>query len=1047
MAIPVLNTGLVSPLQLVNTLLICNLYASATFALVLKTINNNIMNLRFYTLFAFLLLCVASLSAQTRTITDADLVGGQTYNWSADTTYILDGYVFLETGGILNIEAGTLIKGKAEPSTGDPASALIITVGAQIFAEGTAAEPIIFTAESDDIMDNSDLLATDRGFWGGLIILGDAVIARPGGTDNIEGIPADQERARFGGTDNDDNSGVLRYVSIRHAGDIVNNGNEINGLSLGGVGRGTTVEYIEVFGNDDDGIEIFGGTVDIKHAAVSFCKDDSFDWDYGWRGRGQFWFSIHDTDLAGRGAEMDGASPDGQAPFSKPTVFNATYIGSGVGATPGEEGNDIGLLFRDNTGGFYYNSIFTDFPNLALAIEDLASEVDAYNNFARDSLALIKNIWWNFGAGSTLEQIATLVDNEVPLSDDKTLFATLVADGNTLEDPSLGGISRMTDGGLDPRPNGGSAALRGGEIPTDPFFDQVTYRGAFNNQNNWMLGWTALDAYGYLGDLAAPQESDCSSPIVIKDGDLNGNQTYNFTADNCYLLDGYVFLEAGGVLNIEPGTVIKGKAEPSTGDPASALIITVGAQIFANGAPDNPIIFTAEDDDLDDNEDLLATDRGFWGGLIILGDAPIARPGGADNIEGIPADQERARFGGTDSDDNSGVLRYVSIRHAGDIVNNGNEINGLSLGGVGSGTTIEYIEVFANDDDGIEIFGGTVDIKYAAVAFCKDDSYDWDYGWRGRGQFWFGIHDSDLAGRGAEMDGASPDGQAPFAKPTVANATYIGSGVSATPGEEGNDIALLFRDNTGGFYYNSIFTDYPNLGLAIEDLGSEVDAYNNFVNDSLALINNIWWNFGAGSSLEEIASLVDNEVPAADNKTLFATLAADGNQVVDPLLGGISRMTDMGLDPRPNPGPAVGNAISLDDPFFTAVNFHGAFDPTAPLWIKGWTAIDAYGYLGDIVSGIEDRIKVEKGLTFEAPVPNPSRLEATIKFNMIEADKVNMYVVDITGKLISRELLNQYYGSGDHQYILNVSNLPTGTYFVVLQSGKSVLTHKMIVTR
>ena len=558
-----------------------------------------------------------------------------------------------------------------------------------------------------------------------------------------------------------------------------------------------------------------------------------------------------------------------------------------------------------------------------------------------------------------------------------------------------------------------------------------------------------MDEYGYLGDLVIEQVSDCSNPIVIKDSDLLGGQTYTWTSDNCYLLDGYVFLEGDGVLNIEPGTVIKGKAEPTTGDQASALIITVGAQIFAEGAPDNPIIFTAEDDDLNDDTDLLASDRGFWGGLILLGDATIARPGGTDNIEGIPADQERARYGGTNDTDNSGILRYISIRHGGDILDNGSEINGLTLGGVGSGTTIEHVEIFANDDDGIEFFGGTVDVKYASVAFCKDDSFDWDFGWRGRGQFWFSIHDSDLAGRGAEMDGASPDGQAPFAKPTVSNATYIGSGVGSTPGEEGNDIGLLFRDNTGGFYYNSIFTDFPNLALAIEDrTDTEQDTYANFTQDSLALINNIWWNFGAGATIADFVTLVDDgEVPLDDDKDLVATLAADGNISEDPLLGGISRATDMGLDPRPAQGPATGNAVSLNDPFFNSVNYHGAFDPMTDLWVNNWTAIYAYGYIGDILSSTEDRVKVEEGLTFEAPVPNPASFEATLKFSLENADNVNLYIVDLNGRLIRTELNNQRFGTGEHQYTFDVSGLAMGTYFVIMQNSNTVLTHKMIVTR
>ena len=261
------------------------------------------MNGKLYLLLALALLSVISLSSQTVvTITDADLVGGQTYNWTNDNTYVLDGPVFLEEGGRLNIEAGTVVRGK--PNQGDVASALIITRGAQIFAEGTADNPIIFTAEDDDVNDPGDFLSEDRGEWGGLLILGRATVARPGGSDNIEGLTV-ENRTAFGGGDNpddEDNSGVLRYVSIRHGGAALAPGDEINGLTLGGVGSGTEIDYIEVFANFDDGIEWFGGTVNVKHATVAFCGDDSFDYDFGYRGNGQFWFSLQGSDdPTGRG--------------------------------------------------------------------------------------------------------------------------------------------------------------------------------------------------------------------------------------------------------------------------------------------------------------------------------------------------------------------------------------------------------------------------------------------------------------------------------------------------------------------------------------------------------------------------------------------------------------------------------------------------------------------------------------------------------------------------------------------------------------------------
>jgi hypothetical protein len=189
-----------------------------------------------FLLFAALFSTVAFAQTEV-TITDADLVGNTTYNWTSDNTYILDGLVYLEEGGRLNIEAGTVIRGitNEDISTGDETSALIITRGAQIFAEGTADEPIIFTAEDDVISDPDDFTSADRGEWGGLIVLGNATIARPGGEDGIEGIDSGEPRARFGGgmdPDDADNSGVLKYISIRHGGSQLSTDNEINGLTL-----------------------------------------------------------------------------------------------------------------------------------------------------------------------------------------------------------------------------------------------------------------------------------------------------------------------------------------------------------------------------------------------------------------------------------------------------------------------------------------------------------------------------------------------------------------------------------------------------------------------------------------------------------------------------------------------------------------------------------------------------------------------------------------------------------------------------------------------
>ena len=217
--------------------------------------------------------------------------------------------------------------------------------------------------------------------------------------------------------------------------------------------------------------------------------------------------------------------------------------------------------------------------------------------------------------------------------------------------------------------------------------------------------------------------------VVADNG--NGTGTITWTKDKTYILEGFVFINSGQTLTIEAGTVIKAKT--GQGENASALIVARGGKIIAEGTIDEPIIFTVEGDDLQGSIPIEA--RGLWGGVIILGNAPLNSEFSEGRIEGIPFSESRGIYGGTISNDNSGVLKYVSIRHGGTNIGEGNEINGLTLGGVGTETKIEYIEVISNQDDGFEFFGGTVNCKYLVSAFCGDDAFDFDMGYQGNNQF------------------------------------------------------------------------------------------------------------------------------------------------------------------------------------------------------------------------------------------------------------------------------------------------------------------------
>ena len=232
----------------------------------------------------------------------------QNTTWTTGNTYILGARVCVESGATLTIEPGVVVKGEA--GSGANATALLIARGGKIMAEGTASQPIIFTSVADEIVPGqiaSPNLDTDlNGLWGGVIILGNAPISADAASVQIEGIPPSDPNGLYGGNNPTDNSGVLKYVSIRHGGTNIGEGNEINGLTLGGVGSGTTIDYVEIVSNQDDGIEWFGGTVNVTNALVWNTGDDAIDCDQAWGGTLDNFIVINPSDEC---FELDG--PEG----------------------------------------------------------------------------------------------------------------------------------------------------------------------------------------------------------------------------------------------------------------------------------------------------------------------------------------------------------------------------------------------------------------------------------------------------------------------------------------------------------------------------------------------------------------------------------------------------------------------------------------------------------------------------------------------------------------------------------------------------------------
>ncbi len=419
--------------------------------------------------------------------------------------------------------------------------------------------------------------------------------------------------------------------------------------------------------------------------------------------------------------------------------------------------------------------------------------------------------------------------------------------------------------------------------------------------------------------------------ITITDhGEGTGNKT--LTADKIWVLNRFVFVNKGQTLTIEPGTIIK--AKPGQGENASALIVARGAKIRAVGTVQKPIIFTAEADDLKGS--VSRTARGLWGGLILLGNAKINTVPNKKNIEGIPTTEPRGEYGGSDDHDNSGVLKYISIRHGGTNIGANNEINGLTFGAIGDGTTVEHIEVYANNDDGYEWFGGTVHTKWLISAYCKDDAFDWDQGYTGKGQFWLGVQDPDSGDRLGELDGADlPEDGTPLGGGTVYNATLIGRGVKGTH-------TLTFRANGGGFFYNCIFVNqHKGVDIELKENLNASSSYKRFKEGQLKVENNIFYDIADNTNLGIFTIKAKTGVSSADKITAENELAAyisGAHNTVD-VNPGLTYPTSGNFSFNAVPTINVSNNMAAYPSDFESVNYKGAIDPNGINWAKSWTLL------------------------------------------------------------------------------------------------------------
>ena len=419
--------------------------------------------------------------------------------WSASKIYTLNKIIYVTSGATLTIEPGTIIKGSKSTSG---SGSLVITRGAKIMAVGTADKPIVFTSAQPVGLRNSQ-------DWGGVILLGKAPVNQtyPSGTDGlpIEGISAGSSSALYGGSDVADNSGTMKYVRIEFAGVPLSPDNEINGLTFGGVGSGTTIDYIQVYRSGDDSYEWFGGTVNCKHLMAIGGLDDDFDTDFGYSGKLQFCVGQRYPTIAdvsgsnGFESDNDGSGSD-KTPKTTAIFSNMTMVGpygGGSGVKNVNANYQHGAQIRRNSALSTFNSVFVGYVD-GIYIDDskVVTPGATSTNFTTGVLAFKNNIV-GYVKNAT---------NDVK-GENKTLFDVALRSSNTFTSALVGTdlfvaptkiASGFADSGV-PNflPTSTSIAATGGlftdvKIANDSFFEKVTYRGAFGT-TDWTAGWANYD--------------------------------------------------------------------------------------------------------------------------------------------------------------------------------------------------------------------------------------------------------------------------------------------------------------------------------------------------------------------------------------------------------------------------------------------------------------------------------------------------------------------------------------------------------------------------
>ncbi len=803
--------------------------------------------------------------------------------------YLLKGLVVVRSGGKLVIPAGTIIRASANlNSTPKNYGSIVVERGGKIEIEGESNDPVVITSVHDPGLRN-------RGDWGGLLIAGKSTHNLLNGTDNnnvqMEGfnnVSFDNTLARFGGNDVNDNSGSISFLRIEFGGVAFEVNKEINGLTLGAVGAETVIHHVQVSHSGDDSFEWFGGTVNSKYLVAWQGTDDDFDTDNGYSGISQFGIAVRDSSLydltfslPSGASTSEGFESDNEAtgtanvkPYTNGVFSNFTMVGPvPVGSSYAQMNSTTKAAFRRgarvrrNSSLRIVNTIFmgyrnflmidgdscvrnTNFPE-ALSLVTPNTPVDLATHSISYANNLIVNTASAFtsttdtvanglvevaratGSASKLSAINNWVRQPGPLANN--IDPVVFAPKTLLVNP----VSKSTSPNF--RPVSGSPALVGANTENNPALgnfnlEPTTYVGALSSDvsADWTTGWTNFDpihaTYPDVTDTTTLNGMISSLPVA---GEISVTGTLTLDHNQVYLLKGLVVIRDGGKLVIPAGTVIRATSDlNSTPKNYGSIVVERGGDIVIDGSNTNPVVFTSTKAPGQRN-------RGDWGGIVIAGKSRHNLLNGTDNnniqMEGfnnVSFDNTLARFGGTDINDNSGSLKYLRIEFGGVAFEVNKEINGLTLGAVGAGTTIDHVQVSYSGDDSFEWFGGTVNSKHLIAWKGTDDDFDTDNGYSGLAQFGIGVKDSayydltySLPSGSSTSEGFESDNEAtgtanvsPATSCVFSNFTMVGPVPVGAKYSEMNAVTKAafrrgarIRRNSSERIVNSIFMGYRNF--------------------------------------------------------------------------------------------------------------------------------------------------------------------------------------------------------------------------------------------